>query len=226
MKHYIYLTKNKVNNKIYIGKRKCPENIEPENDKYIGSGSILRNAIKKYGIKNFEKKILVKDVDDLNRLNELEKKYIKKYNSTKKDIGYNRTSGGDGGWTTQHYTENQFNDYRNKHRNKKCSEETKQKLREKVNIQAVLKNLKAARLKHKKLIESGWRQKFSPETRKKMSDSGKGKRTKKVLCVETNIVYDSLKEAAIHTNSSISKISLCCNGKRNKTNNHSWKFYE
>lgn len=224
MKYYIYLTKNNFNGKIYIGKRKCPINKTPLTDPYMGSGFLLKRAIKKYGIKFFEKKILCESITDVKLLNTLEKFFIETYNSTKREIGYNRTIGGDGGCTTIGFSDEEMNEYKNKLKSKKHTEETKQKLREKVDIVKVKMNLEKARKKYAELIESGWRQNFSDETRKKMSKSGIGKRVKKVLCIETNITYDSMQEAAKLTNSSISKISLCCHGKRNKTNNFHWKF--
>jgi hypothetical protein len=52
MKHYIYKTTNLINGKIYIGKR-SHEN--PEKDRYLGSGRVLIQAIKKYGRENFKK---------------------------------------------------------------------------------------------------------------------------------------------------------------------------
>ena len=55
MKHYIYKTTNLINGKIYIGKR-SHEN--PEKDKYLGSGNVLKQAISKYGKQNFKKEIL------------------------------------------------------------------------------------------------------------------------------------------------------------------------
>lgn len=226
MNYYIYLIRNKLNNKIYIGKRKCPSNETPLSDKYMGSGKILKYAYKKYGVENFEKKILVENIDSGELINSLEKEFIAKFDSTNKAKGYNRTSGGDGGHTTRFFSEEELEIYKNKFRNRFYSEETKQKLREKVNISAVKKNLEKARENFKKLVDSGWKQEYSEETRRLMSLKSKTSHNKKVLCITTNIIYSSMSEAAEKTNSSLSKISMCCNRKRNKTNNLKWKFLE
>ena len=52
--HIIYKTTNIVNNKIYIGLHST-DNIE---DGYIGSGDILKKAIKKYGKDKFHREVL------------------------------------------------------------------------------------------------------------------------------------------------------------------------
>lgn len=88
----VYITTNLVNGKIYIGKDKH------NNEKYFGSGLLLKEAIKKYGILNFKKEIL-DHCDSLEDLNEKEKFWIDQYQSFKREIGYNLTLGGDGGLT-------------------------------------------------------------------------------------------------------------------------------
>ena len=93
-KHYlIYQTTNLVNNKIYIGKH-ITENIE---DQYFGSGKYLQNAIKKYGLKNFEFKILI-DLNNEEEMNLLEKCVVTQEFCDRKDT-YNINVGGDGGWS-------------------------------------------------------------------------------------------------------------------------------
>ena len=84
--NYIYKITNLLNNKIYIGKHST-NNI---NDGYMGSGKIIKQAIKKYGIENFIKEYLA-FCDTESKLNWFEKFYIKKYDSTNNDIGYNLT---------------------------------------------------------------------------------------------------------------------------------------
>lgn len=89
--NYIYLITNKTNGKIYIGKHST-NNLD---DGYMGSGKIIKLAIKKEGIKNFTKEIL-SYADTLETLNFLERFYIKKYKARNSDIGYNISEGGDG----------------------------------------------------------------------------------------------------------------------------------
>jgi group I intron endonuclease len=54
MIHYVYETRNKLDNKIYVGVRSSKH----FDDAYFGSGKHLKRAICKYGIENFNKRIL------------------------------------------------------------------------------------------------------------------------------------------------------------------------
>ena len=93
-KHYlIYQTINLVNNKIYIGKH-ITENIE---DNYFGSGKYLRRAIQKYGLENFEFKILF-ELQNEEEMNLLEKCVVTQEFCDRNDT-YNINIGGDGGWS-------------------------------------------------------------------------------------------------------------------------------
>ena len=87
--NYIYLIKNNINQKIYVGKHST-DNLD---DGYMGSGILIKKAITKYGIENFTKEYLA-FCDREEKLNWLECFYIKKYNA--KEGGYNLTDGGEG----------------------------------------------------------------------------------------------------------------------------------
>jgi group I intron endonuclease len=87
----IYKTTNLINGKIYIGQD------SKNNPKYLGSGIILKQAIKKYGTINFKKEVLetCKTIDDLNYK---EKYWIEKLKTNNQEIGYNISFGGQTGW--------------------------------------------------------------------------------------------------------------------------------
>lgn len=53
--HIIYKTTNLINGKIYVGMHST-DNL---NDGYLGSGWILKQAIKKYGKENFKREVLL-----------------------------------------------------------------------------------------------------------------------------------------------------------------------
>ena len=91
----IYKITNIITGKIYIGK-------DSKNDsQYYGSGLLINRSIKKYGKKNFKKEIL-EYCEAGDTLNDREKYWIKFYNSTDRNIGYNLTDGGDGGDTIKY----------------------------------------------------------------------------------------------------------------------------
>ena len=96
----IYCFTNLINNKKYIG-----QSIRDDNSRYHNHicaikhetnneyDTPLHRSIRKYGLENFEYEILVKNVSDIELLNNLEIYYIKKFNSLIPN-GYNIESGG------------------------------------------------------------------------------------------------------------------------------------
>jgi len=89
--YIVYQTTNMINGKIYVGVHET-NNIE---DNYLGSGLGLLEAFKKYGRKNFTRKILYFCKDKF----EMYKKETKIVNEkfVKRNDTYNRTLGGNGG---------------------------------------------------------------------------------------------------------------------------------
>lgn len=63
---------------------------------------------------------------------------------------------------------------------------------------------------------------LSEEHKKKISESN----NKKVICVETGQVFDSIKEAGEIMGVFPTSISACCRGKLNTTGGFHWKYYE
>lgn len=112
---YIYKVTNLINDKIYIGKKELP-NFDPT---YYGSGVIVKQAIKKYGIDNFKLEVIdwCESADDLNSK---EIYWIEQYKSQDRTLGYNIAFGGNGGNTLQYRSEES-----NLLRNQKISETLK-----------------------------------------------------------------------------------------------------
>lgn len=104
MEYFIYLTINLINNKKYVGKH-----YGSLEDNYLGSGSILKNAIKKYGKENFKREIL-EIVNSEKELDIAEKKWIKFFNADDKNNlnFYNLHEGGTGGNTYKNLDEKQL----------------------------------------------------------------------------------------------------------------------
>ena len=96
----IYRFTNQINNKQYIG-----QSINPNNERYNSHKSSYKNensceynsplhrAFRKYGFENFTYEILVKDISDIDILNQLEIYYINQYNTLIPN-GYNIEIGG------------------------------------------------------------------------------------------------------------------------------------
>ena len=95
------------------------------NDNYIGSGKLLRLAIKKYGICNFKKDILECCID-IEEMNNQEIFWIKNLNTFSPN-GYNINVGGKGGDTYTHRSEEEKllfkKNLKQKHTGKKRSKE-------------------------------------------------------------------------------------------------------
>ena len=91
--YIIYMHKNKINNKVYIGQTcQKPEKRWDGGRGYVTSPKFYA-AIQKYGWDNFEHIILYTNMT-LEEANLMESILIKKYNSCNDKFGYNITSGG------------------------------------------------------------------------------------------------------------------------------------
>lgn len=210
----------------------------PNNKRYIGitSQSVDRrwrkngsgykdhshfwNAIQKYGWDNFKHEILFSRLTK----EEAEKKEIELiayYNSNNGSFGYNLSIGGESGSKGYKYTDEQKRHMSEVHKGerngmygKRHTNETKQKdrtahLRENLSEDTIYKMSVAKRGK-----------KRSVESIKKQVETI----SNKVICVETSVIYNSIKEAGILNNLDPSSISKVCLGKRKTCGGFHWCY--
>jgi hypothetical protein len=89
MKAFVYITTNLINGKKYLGKH------NGKHEGYLGSGTILKTAIKKYGKENFKREIIKECLSDKEAY-ELEKELSEKWNIVSDSNWYNMKIGGEG----------------------------------------------------------------------------------------------------------------------------------
>ena len=197
-KNVIYMWRNKVNDKLYIGqardfRRRTKDHKRGsfnENLKYDYNVP-LHKAIRKYGVENFEVCILEKDLDKYEEMNQKEIYYIEKYDTlSNKGKGYNLSNGGNNGYSLAGKTQEEIAEIR-----RKQSEANKGKFKGE---------------KHPMYGRTG-------ELNPMYGRTGKLNPTSRaVICVTTGVVYDSILEAERQTGVNQGNISNCCRG-RNKS---------
>ena len=152
----IYGIRNKINNKVYVGKTEM--NFGDRKDCHFASlrggyhiNPHLQKSFNKYGEDNFEFIVLYecKNNEDSDIVNELEKKYIKLYKD--KELAYNIGDGGDGGHNLgKHLSEETKRKIGDKNRinmtGRKATIETKKKMskaQKNVLIECLMKNARS-----------------------------------------------------------------------------------
>lgn len=176
----VYILRNKMNNKYYVGQ--TTQIFKERFRQHQTSHSHIGNALRKYGIANFEK-ILIKDIPE-EKLDDLECEYIKEYNSIFPN-GYNWQ---DGGHKNKHHSEESkrkmkgHTNWLGKHHSKETiekmkkpkSEDTKKKMSEaqKGNTKWLGKHHSKESIEKMKEVKKGHF--VSENTRKKISEVKKG----------------------------------------------------
>ncbi len=194
----IYKVTNKVNGKVYVGQ--TTQKLSFRKAKHINRGHYLYNALNRYGLENFNWEI-ISYCGSVEKLNKMEKYYIKKYNSFSN--GYNLTEGGEGqlgvspsGDVRQKISDSLKGRYCGKENpfySKKHSEKSRMKMSDALKGKMVGEKNSFYGKKHsqesrKKMSEShmgeknnNYGKRFSEEHRRKIGESNKGKK----MSVET-----------------------------------------
>lgn len=239
---YIYLTTCLITNKIYIGQH-CAKSFD---QRYHGSGILIKKAIKKYGKINFKTILLEEIYTNQNDLNLREQYYINKYNSTDREIGYNLDNGGTGLGKHSLSTKQKISA---SEKGKIMSNESRQKIKEtwqkKLAEDSTLKYTLAASFgtgmlgkkqsnKQKEAVRKArLGKKASEETKQKIKNNRQPAITaskkvwcRKVICIELNKIFDSIAEANQFFNRkpSASNIHNVIN-KTNTAYGYHWKYF-
>ncbi len=222
---YIYVLKNKVNSKLYVGQTTQKPEIRIKS--HLREKFIIGNAMRKYGIDNFNKFVYRDIPEEMLDIYEIE--LIKKL-KTLSPFGYNLTEGG--------YV---LRGEKNPFYGKKHSSETK-----------LLMKKNHADVKKEK--HPMWKRNQSEETKRKIRQSRKGKwdgknnpnygknlseetkmklllsqkNRKRVLCVETNKVFDSTRQAARETKTDRHNIVRCMKKypQYKTAGGYNWEYYK
>lgn len=225
MNHYVYEITNLINGKKYIGKRSCKCKVE--DDKYMGSGKLLKKAFEKYGKENFRKDIIAICGTEQDAY-EQEYILISVYKADEKAEFYNLSDGGKGFTSKQSkmlwrderirkikskQSKELWNDeeYRNKHieySRKQMKEMWKDEKYRKLFIQQSKARMSNERKnKQSEELKAKWKNK---DYRNKMQEINK----KPIILLNTLEIYKSAKDAYDKVGLKYpSAITDCCMGR-------------
>lgn len=232
------------NGKVYIGLTGRNPKVRFQNGSGYRNNPHFQQAIKKYGWDNIEHSILQSGLDREKAM-EAEKAYIAEFQSFDPRFGYNMTYGGESGPKHTEYVKKDISQklksyystpehraeavkratghHHSAETKKKMSEAHKnpnENLREKLRIaSAGRKYPNRAGTPHTEQAK-----KKISETKKGKHFGGTGKASKPVLCIETNIVYESVIAASKSIGKDYTSIYKCCCGKRKQAHGYTWRY--
>lgn len=246
MENYTVYKHTFPNNKVYIGiTQQEPEKRWKNGLGYDAHQTLMKRAIKKYGWKNIKHEILFQNLSK-DKACKKEIELINLYDSTNKQKGYNISQGGEGTIGVKP-TEESKQKNRIAHLGKKASLETRKKISE---SNKGKHNIKRTEEQKKKISEATKKAMQNPAVRKRLSEThsgknhrnygknlseetkekirksniGKAKGGKKVICIETNKIYESISQASKDTNINKSSIGEVCRKIRKSAGGLHWKY--
>ena len=222
---YMHVSPSK---KVYIGIT-CQKDLNRRWQNGQGYRTQIRfyRAIQKYGWDNFEHIVLLNGVTK-SEAEEKEIELIKKYDSVNPQKGYNIENGGNCIGTHSEETKLKISKAQRGEKNHAFGKPSPIKGR-KASPEEIDKNRQAhlgqtpwnkgKRLSEDQRKNMG-RYLRTPETINKMSECF----SRKVICVETGVIYSSCKEAGIKMGINRGSISNVASGKRKRAGGYHWKF--
>lgn len=232
-KYCVYMHKNKINEKIYIGITcQKPELRWGHGSRYKKS-TYFRRAVQKYGWDNFEHIVLFDSLTEP-EAKQKEIDLIAKYNSNQKEYGYNLAAGGQGTNGYRH-TDEAKELMRTKRLGSKgywdgkhLSEEHRQKLSAAHKGQCPpMKGKSFSEESKQKMRDAKLGKQLSEQHKRKLSESSTLKRKVKqidLLTGEVIKVFDSIIQASTETGTSGTGITKCCKGSIKYSNGFKWQY--
>lgn len=235
------------NNKKYIGiTSQKPISKRWAKGKGYKSNAYFTNAINKYGWENIEHKILFENLSK-QEAEQKEIELIEKYKSNNKQYGYNIENGGKANgrvsdetkekiskktilfWQSEEYREKQRTAHIGKmpnNKGRKHTEEEKNKIRQNYRYHASNKGKHLSEETKLKISLKNKGKKISDEHKKRLHEGSikaAKNRQKPILCVEKNIIYESLKIASLENKTHHANIIKVLNGERKTAGGYHWK---
>ena len=212
----IYILENKINGKCYVGQ--TTKKFKYRLRKHFSGKQYIDNALRKNGINGFKKYVYY--IPE-NLLDYFEVEMIKKLNTIAPN-GYNLESGGN----------------KNKHHCKETKRKMSEAKKGKDNPMYGKKGENHPMYgKHhteetrKKLSKIHKGKILSEETKRKMSEARKGKykganhpQARKIICIETGEIFNTITQAAEKYKLHATSITQCCKGKLKTSGKKTWRY--
>ena len=235
----IYIIKNNMNNKMYIGQTTKDFDKRYNYNLYNSThNEHLKHSIEKYGIENFT---IIKEFDiaySKEELDALEDMYIKIYNTIDSEYGYNKKFGGANGLPSEE-TKHKISEAG---KGRFVSEETRYKLSKAGKGRKFTEEHKQRLSESRKGKYCGeksslYGKSFTEDHKQHLSDSLKGKgigsnnpRARKIAQYDKqgNLikVWDCVKDASIFLGCEQSTLCKCAKGKIKTSHGFIWKYIE
>ena len=238
----LYMHINKINNKKYIGITSQDPKKRWRSGYGYSNNDIFYADIQQYGWDNFEHKIIA-DHLTIQEIGKLEDEYIEKYQTRNPEFGYNKAKGGvNSGRLGIPHTEETKKKIKAKSHKKSVlclntnilypsiSEAARQTRLNFTDISACCNHARGT----KSIKGTYWIFAEAPlsslkECKNKikgLENEGIDKTKKRILCVETGIIYES--QVAAEKTTGISRKNICavCSGKRLTAGGYHWKKVE
>lgn len=218
IKSGIYRIINIVNGKFYIGSSKNLEKRKKEHFRELKANkhanAKLQHAYNKYGKDSFKFEILEHVVDVSSLLN-TEQKWLDKFKTYDREVGYNIAINASAPMKGRKHTEEtkkRFSEMRIGDKNYNFGKKMPRDAVEKMKIKISGKNSVWYGRKHTK------------EELNKMSKSSANK--KDIICIETGKEYESITKAANNTGCDVSALAKACKNKGKTVGGYHWAFLE